>query len=289
VKTSREVLQAIFDKVDIGLCIHDEDGNILSANRKMLEIIGGSSGEAAKTPLQKLFAGGQVAEKLPILWDLVLAGERQTFEWTKPRTGGNGIAEVALNAIDVNGSPAILMTVTDISKYKEIEKELQQQATNDETTGVHNKTYFVAAGEEELRRANRYNRQMSLLVLEVDNIKDITETHGELIADQINKTMTEACLKALRSSDILGRLGKTEFAAILAESDQRAAMEAAERLRKSLAHNKAPTDIGPVDFTISIGAASLGYEPVEFKRLLKKAERALYEAKTTGRDQVVFL
>lgn len=286
-ETSKEALHAIFDKMEIGICLHDEDGNILSANRRMLEIIGGSARDAGKTSIQKLFAGGQIVEKLPILWDQVLAGERRMFEWISPKSGG--VAEVALTSINLNGAPAILMTVTDISKYKEIEKELQQQATTDETTGVHNKTYFVAAGEEELRRANRYNRQMSLLVLEVDGIKEITETHGELVADQINKTMTDACLKALRSSDILGRLGKTEFAAILAESDQRAAMEAAERLRKSLAHSKAPTDVGQVDFTVSIGAASLGYEPVEFKRLLKKAERALYEAKTTGRDQVVFL
>lgn len=178
-------------------------------------------------------------------------------------------------------------THTDITERKLLEEELTRQARVDELTGVHNRRFFMARAESELRRAVRYGKPLSLLMLDVDHFKQINDSHGHKVGDAALQTLTATCQSALRDIDVLGRLGGEEFAVLLPETDLGLALTVAERLRAAVARAPLPLeDGGPVQLSASFGVASMLGADDNLDALLGRADRALYAAKDSGRNAV---
>lgn len=178
-------------------------------------------------------------------------------------------------------------TLSDINERKQLELELTRQAHLDYLTGLSNRRYFMAQGEVELSRAIRYNAPLSLLMLDIDFFKNVNDTYGHQVGDTVLQVLSKVCQDTLRQVDIAGRLGGEEFAVILPETSSKEAIEVAERLSEAVAKTEVTIPVGlPIHFTVSIGVTTLHDKNVNIDMLLNQADKALYEAKETGRNKV---
>gem|GEM_PF-544821 len=188
-----------------------------------------------------------------------------------------------------DGLPALIAFVTDISTRKQMEENLIALATTDSLTGADNRYRFLEKAEMELRRCRRYQGQMAVLMLDLDHFKRINDTFGHHVGDRVLQAAVRVCQTILRATDIFGRVGGEEFAAILVETVSEEAAAVAERLRAGLADLTVDSEQGPVRFTVSIGLTTLEKEDASFEAVLQRADSALYKAKEAGRNRVARL
>lgn len=189
---------------------------------------------------------------------------------------------------DADGKPVRLVgTNEDITERQALLDKLEVQATKDYLTGLSNRRHFLERGEVELAHVRRYGNTLSLLMLDVDHFKRINDTHGHKAGDIVLQKLSHILRDTLRTVDLIGRMGGEEFVVILPDADLQQAVEVAERLREIVA----ATDVMregelPLHFTVSIGVVTLKEKDVSLDTMLNLADRALYEAKTTGRNKV---
>lgn len=165
---------------------------------------------------------------------------------------------------------------------------LQSLATSDPLTGIANRRQIMDTGEIEVQRAVRLRHHLALLMVDIDLFKQINDTQGHPVGDQVICAVAEACVQCVRGSvDTVGRIGGEEFALILPEADIDTARGMAERLRQAIAERSVTLEDGtPLYFTVSVGFAALSPEHFSFKGLLIDADKALYCAKASGRNCV---
>lgn len=165
--------------------------------------------------------------------------------------------------------------------------ELEHQARTDFLTGLPNRRRLFEVAEAELKRALRYRRPFSVLMVDVDRFKDVNDEHGHDGGDLVLQTVAEVLRETARSVDTVARLGGEEFAVVLPEASELGAIESAERLRVAIEHARTETTGGDaVQVTVSIGVASLDDEVADLESLFARADRALYLAKKGGRNRV---
>lgn len=164
--------------------------------------------------------------------------------------------------------------------------EIQLLAMTDDLTNTFNRRHLFDLGEREFSRAQRYNRPLSVVMLDIDDFKVVNDTHGHAVGDQILRMVAERCRANIREVDILGRYGGEEFTIVLPEAGVSEAFSIAERLRKHIAIMPMTTTAGPVKITISLGAAGLSADTPNLMKLIDCADIAMYEAKRSGRNAV---
>ena len=178
-------------------------------------------------------------------------------------------------------------TLSDITERKNLELELTRQAHLDYLTGLSNRRHFIEQGDMELARAKRYDTDLSLIMLDIDYFKNVNDTYGHQVGDIVLQALSKSCHEILRRFDLAGRIGGEEFAVILPETNGKVAIEVAERLREAIAKLEVTIPIGlPLHFTVSIGVTTLFDKQVNIDMLLNQADKALYQAKETGRNKV---
>lgn len=167
--------------------------------------------------------------------------------------------------------------------------ELEKLATTDPLTGIWNRRYLLTKAEQELTRAIRYNSPFSVLTIDLDKFKQINDLYGHSVGDKVLIQVTENILSLLHKVDCLGRMGGEEFAILLPDNDTLLAVNVAERIRSKIAN--LVFNIGDISLQITacIGVASYQsenkYETVD--AILQRADKALYQAKKQGRNQVI--
>jgi len=156
-------------------------------------------------------------------------------------------------------------------------------AAKDSLTLLFNHGAFHRRFEEELERADRYRRPLSVMMLDLDRFKEINDTFGHLVGDRVLVAAGGVLSAHLRQSDVPARYGGDEFAAILPETDFSAASAIAARIAEGISHVRVETQEGrSVGFTASVGFASCPAEGRERRRLLEVADRLMYESKRKG-------
>lgn len=163
---------------------------------------------------------------------------------------------------------------------------LRRLANTDSLTGLYNRRHFFELAEHEFERAQRYDRPLSVIILDVDEFKQVNDTHGHIAGDRVLQVLAKLCQANLREADLLGRYGGEEFVALLPESDLVVARRVVERLRQQVAHTAVDIDEGVVSITISVGVAARDESCPDVETLLDCADRALYAAKHAGRNRV---
>ena len=160
-------------------------------------------------------------------------------------------------------------------------------AATDPLTGLQNRRAFLQSGEAELIRARRYQRPLSLLMLDVDHFKAINDTHGHGAGDLVLQTLADTITQTLRSIDRSGRLGGEEFAILLPETSLAGATLVAERLRLIIAALEVDYAAAAIRVTVSIGVTQIASTIPTLTEALVFADRAMYLAKAQGRNRVV--
>lgn len=171
---------------------------------------------------------------------------------------------------------------------KRLEEELRQQAMTDGLTGVLNRRYFMLRLEEELRRIRRYKSDCALLILDMDHFKQINDTYGHAVGDEVLRRVAAICREILRDTDVLGRIGGEEFGILLLEGSAQVCLQVAERLRQSVEELTFCTEQGSaLPLSASIGATDCRQNE-SVATVLRRADKALYLAKNRGRNQVAY-
>lgn len=164
-------------------------------------------------------------------------------------------------------------------------QRLANLARTDDLTGLNNRRAFFELAEQEMARCMRYERPLTLIMLDVDHFKAINDTHGHAVGDAVLIHIAEVLRESARISDIFARYGGEEFVILAPETDREAAHNLAERIRSRL--EQQPTIVNGQDYpvTVSLGLAFLSNHP-NLEKLLLEADRALYRAKANGRNRI---
>lgn len=195
---------------------------------------------------------------------------------------------VSAMPIELEDRSCLMIGLADITSRKVLEEKLRTQATIDGLTHCFNRSHFFESANLELTRSQRYQRPMSVVMLDIDHFKGINDTWGHEIGDLALISFCDAIRLELRSADIFGRIGGEEFVVVLPETEASAGLGVAERMRAAIEGMRLPLPQGDIlQFTVSIGLAPLLSADTEASEPIARADAALYQAKNRGRNQVV--
>ena len=167
--------------------------------------------------------------------------------------------------------------------------KLEAEARVDPKTGLFNARHFGQALNEELTRAARFGRPLSLIMADLDLLREINNTYGHLAGDAVLKGIAEVFRALLRHYDVPARFGGEEFSILLPETSPEEALEIAERIRRAVAQRTfdVETSSEPIRATVSIGVASFPRDGTDPNELIHQADLAVYRAKLQGRNRVL--
>lgn len=163
---------------------------------------------------------------------------------------------------------------------------LAQLSATDSLTGLYNHAHIVRRLDEEMAAARRYHESVTLLMMDLDHFKTVNDTYGHPAGDKVLLGVADLIRRNVRESDVAGRYGGEEFAVILPQTRKGGGGVIAERLRKTIAGAQFPLPQGNVLITVSLGLANYPEDGMEGPEILEKADQALYQAKTAGRNRV---
>ena len=280
------------------LAVVDGDGTLLAHNPPLPEFIGKRTQKPDKQPVfgenrssagfvdastldgHQMIFGTSKIEHIPIVIIVGYDMAATLAEWRRRAwqlTGGY-VFLVALSLLVLREHRTALRQ----------REEMRHLATTDALTGVANRRHFVEAGMHEVKRVLRYGGKLAVLMVDIDHFKVINDTWGHPTGDRSIQALARAMVAGVRDQDMVGRLGGEEFSALLPETDGEGASLIAERLRLAIqeANVVTATDGNIVRFTISIGVAAIADDKT-FEELMSRADKALYQAKNSGRNRVV--
>lgn len=169
----------------------------------------------------------------------------------------------------------------------QLELKLEEQAHLDPLTGVANRRRLAEQGRLEVERAHRFNRPLSLMMLDLDHFKGVNDQYGHPFGDRVLQHLAKLGAENLRQTDLFARVGGEEFVVLLPETTAPAAKVMAERLRAALSRQPLETMGVAVPVTVSVGISTYCAGNPTLDQMLEAADRALYVAKAEGRDRVV--
>jgi len=191
-------------------------------------------------------------------------------------------------AIDFLSNVRRLINSPTVIEYAQLERT-ERSAMTDPLTTMFNRRYFQGALEVEIRRSRRYSLVMSLLLLDLDFFKSVNDIYGHVVGDLVLRRAGQVVRRAVRESDVACRFGGDEFAVVLPETDRLGAYAVAERIRRRIESRFAdsPIDGRLVAMTVSGGLAVYAEDAAVADVLIERADEALYQAKSRGKNSVV--
>ncbi|MBS0236254.1 MAG: PleD family two-component system response regulator [Proteobacteria bacterium] len=203
-----------------------------------------------------------------------------------------GVNDYITTPIEVNELVARVSTQIRRRRYQDILRHQYTQSISmsviDQLTGLYNRRYLDIHLDALVRRAHEMNRNLSLMILDLDHFKEVNDTYGHQSGDAILKELGQRVMGSVRVTDLCARYGGEEFVVLMSDTDESTAMTIAERMRHAIADRPMPIVVPPgqITKTGSIGVAGLR-EGESAAALLGRADNLLYYAKDGGRNRVV--
>jgi diguanylate cyclase (GGDEF)-like protein len=175
-----------------------------------------------------------------------------------------------------------------LTQHQRIRKaKIREAARIDALTGLLNRGTMEKEVKKEFERARRYQRDVALLMLDVDDFEAVNETYGRSWGDRVLQTISRHLRENLRESDVAGKYGEEGFVVVLPESDLEESLRTAERVCRTIRQTIFETTEGDFCVTASIGITSTSEKEYEdYREMLSEAERMLYVAKHSGKDRI---
>ena len=165
-----------------------------------------------------------------------------------------------------------------------LNKKLEEMAHVDSLTGAYNRRYFYEISKKLLSFTKREKKPLSIAMIDIDKFKDVNDTYGHDVGDEVLKVLVNEIKNNIRDSDVFVRYGGEEFVLLLPNTDLEHALVITQKLRVII---ESCQKVDSLKFTISIGLAAFIDSKDDIESLVKKADEALYEAKNSGRNRVV--
>lgn len=183
-----------------------------------------------------------------------------------------------------------IIVINDITKEIDAGRVLKTLATQDSLTGISNRRHFFDRCRSKIEEARLENKTISCVLMDIDHFKVVNDTHGHLVGDNILKEVSRICHETLRPYDLMGRYGGEEFAILLYDTSLADSHQIIERMRSKISTHHFINDEGEViNITVSFGIhkPNLLIED-DMSIILRKADKSLYQAKSEGRDRIIF-
>ncbi len=164
--------------------------------------------------------------------------------------------------------------------------ELDKEASQDGLTRVLNRRRLFEVGPDIVAQALRKSQPLCSVMFDIDNFKDINDTHGHSVGDEVLRAVAKRVRSVIAETDVLARYGGDEFKLILPNADLETGLSVAERLRRAVCESPVETSAGAIAVTISAGVAALDAKHPHFDHIVRNADRALLIAKRHGRNRV---
>ena len=175
-----------------------------------------------------------------------------------------------------------------IGKIDSAQRALHEASISDELTGLRNRRFLMSRFNEEFERARRHSTPLGFLMLDLDHFKKINDSFGHPFGDLVLKSVAGIISGAMREYDVAARYGGEEFAVLVPETKRQDLVALAERIREQLEIQDMSDSSSTVRVTVSVGVTSLDENDTP-ETLLKRADKALYQAKNEGRNRTVLL
>ena len=269
--------------------IKDLDGKFVRVNKKFEEIVGLPRAAVIGRTVFDVYPPALASSAHERDLDVIRSAKSVTEETVVGKSAARRVfLDIKFPLFDANGAVrATAGIATEITGQKLMEEALVKLANTDVLTGLANRRCFFENLAQEFNRSRRYTRLLTVVVLDLDHFKQINDRHGHASGDIVLKVVAELFLQAMRSTDVVGRIGGEEFAIFMPESGVIEAAEVSERLRGMVASAVIRTAGGePLQVTVSMGVACMRAEDTNFEDVLERADAALYKAKREGRNRV---
>jgi two-component system, cell cycle response regulator len=277
-----------------GLILIDSEGRVVLWSPAAEKIFGFAAAEIVGNPLHDFVTPAKFRDKAQNRMEIFArTGEGRSIGRVVefPARRKNGVefpVLVCATPMRVEDRWWAAAAVRDITDRKRAEEQLMELQTIDALTGLPNRTRFLAVLAREIARSRRYERPLSLLILDVDGFGRINHNHGRKVGDHVLRTLAQLVENSIRTVDMAARLGDGEIGLLLSDTDIEPAEQAAERFRKRAADTLVPAGDGnSARFTISVGVAAMDGLIRDVETFMNRAEAALSRAKARGRDRVV--
>jgi diguanylate cyclase (GGDEF)-like protein/PAS domain S-box-containing protein len=278
--------RSAFENAPIGVALAEFDrgpeGRVVEVNRSLCELLGRTEAELIDSPLTGLGLPEEREETLR-LHQRLIAGELDhvAVERRSEAAGGRVIWTLLHLSVvrDADGVVHGIAQVQDITERKEFEQQLRHVADHDSLTGLLNRRRFTEELEAALAQKSRYGGSAAALVIDVDNLKTINDTHGHSAGDEALRSVADALSHRMRSTDVVARLGGDEFSLLLPNADSKEA----DRVAGDLLHRLSEQQVEGISVSVSIGSCVFdGAEWESADEVIAEADAAMYQAKQEG-------
>ncbi|MBE7926247.1 diguanylate cyclase [Pseudomonas saudiphocaensis] len=198
--------------------------------------------------------------------------------------------EGRIQALDfmVDGEEVVLWVASNISERHNLEVQLRELSDTDQLTGLFNRRKLEHDLTLHYESFTRYGVPTSILIFDLDNLKKINDTKGHHAGDEMILAVADTCRSTLRKTDTACRFGGDEFVLALPNTEREQALQFARRLHEQLREELSRFSVESTLATASIGIATMHLEDHSYEDTLKRADRALYNAKGMGKNRIVF-
>lgn len=216
----------------------------------------------------------------------------------------NGLADFNIVRLEINQKPIGYLAAKPVRKEDEeifhilsgqfsmaikravLYQRIQESAVSDALTGTFSRRYLLERFGQEIERSIKFGLKFSFLMIDIDNFKSFNDKSGHLAGDAVLREISAIIKQNLRQIDLVGRLGGDELAVVLVETDRNGAVIAAQRIRQAVEKKIIRAYDERLKATISIGIAEFAQGPVKAQSIMEKADSALYQAKSAGRNRI---
>jgi diguanylate cyclase (GGDEF)-like protein/PAS domain S-box-containing protein len=278
--------RALVGNLSYGICRCSLEGKFLDANEALVAMLGHASKEEllAVDLLSGIFR--DPVKRVQTLWN---SGEQKQEGQVEPvevewkRKDGTPL-KIRLSGREVNredGVDGYEVIVEDVTKQRELEDHLRQQAAKDPLTGLANYRFLVDILDTEIRRSKRTGREFALLLFDLDGLKQINDNYGHMTGSEALCRLADVMSLGCRDIDTAARFGGDEFALVLPETGAESAKLVAQRIRETLANDGRKPRL-----SVSVGAALYPADGDKLDVLLGAADAALYTMKAKAHGAV---
>lgn len=281
-KKSEKHYRTLVEALGEGVVVTDLDNKIQYVNPAICSLLGYKKSELIGRNFEDFIPPSQWS-KIKEHNRLRLKGENSSYELQIiTRSGDNKIVRITGVPIKDDTGQAIttLGVVSDVTQVKELENKLLRQAREDALTGLYNRFYFNERIKEEIERAARYEHNLTFIMIDIDNFKEINDRFSHLMGDKVLKEVGGVLKACVRESDLAFRYGGDEFLLVLPETSSKEAQQLVKRIQKKVKIAQKNSRFGKIEPILSFGIAT--WEPGSGKKweeVLKESDLKMYQEK----------
>ena len=280
---------SVFTHAHEGIIITDADNNIVDVNQAFVDITGYSLSEVVGKNPKILRSGHQDKNFYQQLWNkLQEDGFWEGELYNRKKSGEEYIEHLTISAVydEHKVLKNYVGIFTDVTLYKQQQEELEHMAHYDMLTNLPNRALFTDRMEQAMAQASRRGKQISVVYIDLDGFKEVNDTYGHKVGDQLLILLSERMNKLLRKGDTLSRVGGDEFIALLIDvSDKTSVISFLTRLLE-VTSEPVPIDDLRLKVSASIGVTFYPQnEELDMDQIIKQADQAMYQAKQSGKNR----